>query len=157
MGDSFGAKVYLQTKVALAPWVELGEVIEGDFAKLKKTVTERKHLGQANRYVKKRGTFLDGGSMTFKVEFEKPKLTLLKSWLEEPDAWNIRVEVPDITHATNVSRFKCEHTTDKTIGGILEDMGQPLSADGGRLETDITVAISGRPEFEESVAATTVS
>jgi hypothetical protein len=155
MADSFGAKLWVQKKTGVSPpWQEIGEVIEGDFAKLKKMVTERKHLGQSNRYVKKRGTFFDAGSMTFKVEYETAKTTLLVEWFEDPDAWNIRVEVPDPNHATNQSRLEVAHATDKSIGGILEEFSQPLGADGGRLESDITVAITSRPTYTESTAAT---
>jgi hypothetical protein len=147
--DSYGAKFWLKKK-ADADYVEVADVMEGDLFKIKKMITERKSLGQPNRYIKKRGTFVDAGSITIKVVFSKTKTTLLKQWVEDPDAWDSRFEVPDdagsTTEAPKVSRFACD--------AIGEEMSQPLPADGGRLETDLTVAFSGQPTWTESAVPT---
>jgi hypothetical protein len=147
--DAFGAKLWAKRK-SETNYGELADVIDGDFAKLKKIITDRKSLGQGNRYIKRRGTFIDPGALPFKLSFSKPKFVTLKAFLEDPNAWDVRIEVPDdelgTTEAPKVSRFAAD--------GLLEELGQPLPADGGRLESDILIALSGATTFTESTTPT---
>jgi hypothetical protein len=74
--------------------------------------------------------------------FDKAKYADLAAYVKDPDAYPLRIVLPD--HATEASRSKVE------FNGLFTRVGVPLDADGKRLVCDVTIKVTGDVTFTPS-------
>ena len=139
MADSFGIKLYVNEAKTGSTYVQELGVLEGSLPEIMKDKYETKTLDQATRAKGYRGSFYDGGSLSFKMQFTKAQYAKLVDWVKDPDSYPIRIVLPDAAVEANCS--KCE------LNVLFEKVGMPLPADGGRLEADVQMQADGDYTF----------
>jgi hypothetical protein len=158
MPSSYGILIEYKTREAAEPYgfvadfTRLGQITEAETPKIKKDTYEKKYIdGQtpAERYKQFGGSFVDGGSVAFKTEFEKGKYEAMKAAVESPDTLLFRITLPDARGTAAGARSSIE------FEALAEELGLPLDGDGGELIADLTLKVSGKPTFTKGTGTGT--
>ena len=123
-------------------YVDLGDVISGEPPKKEQQFADDKYLGQPTRGIRSIPTFANLGTGTIVVKTNGEGYAQLMQWQDDepPRRLYAKITFPKEVNDSGVAqttaavaKFRC----------YLQDVGTPFPADGGRLETTITVKADG--------------
>lgn len=142
--SSYGLLLKVKNPADAGAYTQIAGVIEGELPKIKKDKYETKTLDQADRMKRYRGSFVDGGTLNFKIEFERSVYTDLKGMVIDPDPYPVQIVIPDEEDPDDSSTAEFD--------GLFEELGQPFDADGGRMVLDVTIQCTGPITFTEGTS-----
>ena len=120
-------------------YTQIAGVIEGELPPIKKDKYETKTLDQSTRAKGYKGSFYDGGVLTFQIEFEKARYAELLGYVKQTTSIPVRIVVLDGANEAGSSKAD--------FNGLFESLSQPLPADGGRLIAEVQIQVDGDYTF----------
>lgn len=116
-------------------YAQIAGVVEGSLPEITKDKYETKTLDQASRAKGWQGSFFDGGTCDWQIEYTAAVYEDLIAYVKAPDSYPIQVVIPDAATEND--------STKVTFNALFEKLSQPFPADGGRLISTITLQVDG--------------
>jgi hypothetical protein len=127
---------YWDKDAGVPSWVKLSKIRNIDPSGKTKEILETTDLDATNRYVTKKGGFIDPGNITFTMEFTRDQYDKLNTQFESVDSYNYEIVAPD------------DENSAWEFVGIVSELPLPSMNPKETMKMDVTVEISGKPETE---------